>query len=120
MTMAQIDRSLTEFFYSARGGFLLHPLSHYVCREPSRERQNREIADEYLRLEREHQRLGGTFAPDDEQEILLEAVHRSCTEPRKSAGARWEEIANNIERELSEMRKLLARKRKLLRDSEVQ
>jgi hypothetical protein len=117
--MVQIDRSLADFFYSAKGGSFLHPLSHYVCREPSRERQNREIAGEYLRLEQQYQRLGGTFAPGDEQEIVLEENHRSCAGPAKSAGTLWEKIANNIERELSKVRSLLARKRKLLRMQEA-
>jgi hypothetical protein len=112
-----VDHKLVAFFYRARGGWLLHPLTHYVCSNRERARQNRLIFKEYEALERRYLEMGGKFAPDSEQEISLEPYHSSCpqkAEERRLSEQTWEEIANSVESEMADVRKLLDLKRRNL------
>ncbi|WP_395397272.1 hypothetical protein WBP07_31860 [Novosphingobium sp. BL-8A] len=114
----EVDRKLAAFFYKARGGWVLHPLTHYVCADGERARQNREIFREYRRLEQRYLEMDGKFAPDSEQEISLEPYHSNCpqeAEERYLSAQTWEEIANSAETELADVRKLLDLKRRNLR-----
>lgn len=118
MSLKQIDAELSSTVYSARGGWLFHHLSHLICNEAARLNRIIEVNLRYSRLEREYELLGGTFAPDEEQSIMEEAVHRTCEvgEEAKTASA-WRARSDEAEQVLVRMRSLLNRKRAITNTS---
>jgi len=114
----EVDRALYDFFYGARASGTVGPMGAYVCGDPDRERQNREIYREYRRLERQYARQGGLFASDEEQEIISPTHYSTCPqdrEGRRNSASLWEEAANSAEARLAEIRRLLAQQRRARR-----
>ena len=114
LNLQQVDAQLSATVYSARGGWLFHQLSHLVCQSAVRENRRMEVVLRYGQLEREYVVLGGTFVPDDEQEIMLETHHTRCAEGQAAEiASRWQATSDDAERELRMMQALLGRKRQL-------
>lgn len=114
LDLQQVNAQLSATVYTARGGWLLHPLSHLVCQSAARANRLTELSLRYARLEREYVALGGTFVPDDEQEIRLETYHTRCANGQAAEiASRWQAASDNAERELQTMQALLGRKRQL-------
>jgi hypothetical protein len=115
MDLPNVDRELSGIVYSARGGWLLHQLTHYECNDAGRKYQNGQIFRDYKNLEREYKNLGGDFASNANQEIMLESVHYHCSGGFSYSEVYWEKEIARVESDLSMMRSLLSRKRQLLR-----
>lgn len=114
LNLEQVDARLSAIVYSARGGWLFHQLSHLICQNAARQNYITKVMLQYQMLEREYVVLGGTFLPDDEQEIMLEPYHTRCATGRASEiASRWQVASDNAERELQTMQGLLERKRQL-------
>jgi hypothetical protein len=113
-SLRNVDAELTGIVSAARSGALFHPPGHYACGNPVREDRRREVHLEYLRAETEYQALGGIFPADEALEITTESYHTDCAGPEPLQRAEWQWRVNAIERTLSRMRALLARKRALL------
>ncbi|WP_423605708.1 hypothetical protein [Sphingomonas sp. MS122] len=112
MSLEQIDAELSATVYSARGGWLFHHLGHLICQDSARLNRIVEVNLRYSRLEREYELLGGTFAPEEEQSIMEEAVHRTCEAGDEAKTARaWRARSDETEQALARMQSLLARKR---------
>lgn len=116
LNLEQVDARLSSIVESARGGWLFHQLSHLICQSAARQNYIIKIRLQYQTLEREYVALGGTFLPDDEQEIMLEPYHTQCeTGPASGIALRWQSVSDNAERELRTMQGLLERKRQLMK-----
>jgi hypothetical protein len=116
LTLEQINTRLSDTVYAARGGWLFHSLGRMICQSAARQNYLVSVTLRYGQLEREYVALGGTFVPDDQQEIMLTPYYTQC-EPGSASeiASRWRAASDDTERDLRTMQALLERKRQLMR-----
>jgi hypothetical protein len=113
MTRKQVDEALYNTVYSGRAGTLLFGPSQYFCGNVRRKEETARQLREYRRMEREYVALGGTMAPNEEQDIWSPPHHTECADQR-NAEREWQIRFDAVGKQLKGMRDLLRRKKMLL------